>query len=944
MAEVGYTNHVLFKDVKYNDFFNKEVLTKLDYNYSLLYSNLSAYTFDGEKEINIEDNINWSENARGWKVKLSSSLFVSSKTYTDKESLIAWANKYLFGYLFLLLCSSTCWNEQEYSTRLYFDGFDKERLEQLHILSNVTNWETDKLDLYNNFDVDKYINKANIFTVLNKYNMIKPYIITLLEDKLITNDWQLIETLIIICGNIKNNYEFHQHNHVEIFTYDFSKYIKIDKTIYDFYVEEINNDQLSLLNGSQKFHKSLGYLGQFLRIIGTRDKSIPPNTLILIRDGHATSPSVYEKKTLIDFINSQKNIRLGINNEYTANWHKTGINGYRKGILMGYITVKNYLEDDKFYASWGKMFTFDTDGIDTIIDGIADRLMNNIKNKSNKYTHFNLESPYTYGLDEFLACNLAFDNNGLTVQKNGVFNFRTNDIDWHQILWFDNNSIQNLKKYLFLFSAILYLFCKLFMVNESYFTKGNMTLHNYMYLLISIKNNKELFKTLNKNINDALDCMFNIHNNVYYVCINSQLNTVIYETVEECFKHLMVKDKENVYTSDIIHDIFLENIKFWINNIENNTKHQIVLSNNYFNIKLKNKEYIQLSSDYYFGKNWQNEIFNTTDYFDFRDKLYDVQLTTKELIQYGKGKDDVDFETIEYYKEYIMLCVLMHIYNFHLAEGDHNHDYAHIVMDIIKMRSNIFITENIDNIFTDIISKITIHYKINNDILRNLYNYKIARLNILNSLFKNINKYVRFVSNKYVDIDDNISEINENLHEVGTKLTINPTDPTDHKQLINNIILIDILIYFVICISIFNNIDKKEHKLIKSMYEITDLYDKLKTIYSKEELLSYDFWFYMKDVDTELQDKVIIKKKIFVRKSDQIYVYDVYDDLSIILKDHALKFIKLLDIRPDDPQPDDSLPKRQRVDESQKGGYKFKYEKYKIKYLALKKQLDNLKM
>jgi hypothetical protein len=41
-------------------------------------------------------------------------------------------------------------------------------------------------------DVGKYICFIDIFTVLNEYNMIKSYIITLLKSDKMTDDWNLI--------------------------------------------------------------------------------------------------------------------------------------------------------------------------------------------------------------------------------------------------------------------------------------------------------------------------------------------------------------------------------------------------------------------------------------------------------------------------------------------------------------------------------------------------------------------------------------------------------------------------------------------------------------------------------------------------------------------------------------------------------------------------------
>ena len=963
------TTHILFKtnntfsDKELDEKFNTTVLSRQTFDDDLTDSfiNVSNELIDELKKLKnipIEDNIEWSKETQDWSketqdwsketqnwvVKFSSSLFVSAKSYTDEKTLIEWATKYLFSHLFLLLCASTCWIDKEYTSRLYFDGFDKDRLVKLKILSKLDNWTKNKLHLDNGFQFNKFINNANVVIIKAKYKIVHKLIINLIRENKIENDWVLIKKLMYLCGNINNNFQLNNNNCIELFTYDFSKFTKFGNLYYD--IDDIDDDKsnksslipdkLSLIPDKPiKFHKIEGYLGQFLRIIGTRDKSIPPNTLILIRDGHATSPSVYEKKTLIDFIKSKNNIRIGINNEYKKTWHKSASNGYNKGILMGYVTVRNYLEDDKFYASWGKMFTFinnDSDS-DSELQAIFERTNDWILSKFNGYEHTTLLSTFQYGLDEYLGCQLGFNNDGLTVQDKGEFTFRTDDIEWHQILWFDglfNNELLK-KYYVSTYNAIYYLLVKIdklwydLDIQKIDITLSDMKMNEFVYLLICIRDilnknkneNKDIFTNYTFIIN-ALKCILNLENNMYYGCINSLADMYTNISIKTFFYELYDDPDNPNNLSDYVSKI-----------IEN--------KNNFKIIKIKDVryEFEYVNEDLYgdqiaFGLGWQDVIFNDKSCFDYLQKPLKIKvnsilkkaLVERQIIEGGAiiNLNDIDIDIQQLIMASIILFDVAKKDDDDVAKKDDDDDTKNIYFDkfLAFFDNNYIDYVDVDNICNTILEK---YNKLNkNDIIKSC-DKKIIQIN--NLLMFRYEKDVIFnIPKRLVDTYNKLKDEPEKIDQPEKKKQKHDLPDNIKIQLSFILFALDFFIYYIITHNKFNLSIKDNHitnEIQQLINEITQIYRKMKVVYSIEELKM----LYSTNKFQQLYQFQPIEMDnypIFINDYDKQLSYDKDTDRS--------KYIKIL--------ANQIISNLMKIQQTGGNKYRLKYEKYKTKYLALK--------
>ena len=674
MVEVVGFNHQLFKtrqdqqseyiqrdDLDY--FFNNSILQKVDIDLNDSLGNLNVIQ-DDSLEI-IHDNFDWDNNSdcREWKIKLISSLFISKKSYFSEDKLIEWANKYLFGYCLLLVSTSVCWNN--FTARLYFDGLDVERLKKLDIFIRALN--DNKLYFFYGIHITKFINSDNIKLIYKKVTIIMKNLKDLINIK-IQNDYDFIKYLFVLCTSINNNLTINL-NRFELITYNFTvgsninlrtgKIIDLKYPYSLFYDIEKQTDGL-FKDKYELYHSGGGYLGQILRCIGLRDKLIDSNTLILFRDGHATSPSIYENETLCDFIkNQEKKIRIGHNLHYREVWHKTIKDNYKKGIYMGYITCKQNkknncpLSDDLYYKSWGKLFSITPDIININlnisrilqIEAINDRYENKRMNEFN----YGINKPdidlFTYGLDEYLGCQLGYDDN-------------TKVIDWHNLIWLESilNSTQFKNKYQFIHYTIIFLFKLLFdFFNRNkteHINVNSITINEFIFflnkLIKQINNNQEIIKLINLTYPTyfikILSLIPTINNNVYYL-----LNTLLDSSVNL---------KVNGYINRVLEEGDYEAILKSLN--DNNLK----LKQLYFNEKVKyDFKYVVDEApselvDYVFGLGWQDKVFKDHDHFDYlkvplvikinKEQLEQEILQQEQQVQNGGANKDKDKDKDKY--------------------------------------------------------------------------------------------------------------------------------------------------------------------------------------------------------------------------------------------------------------------------------------------------------
>lgn len=134
-------------------------------------------------------------------------------------------------------------------------------------------------------------------------------------------------------------------------------------------------------------HNDTRYIGQIIRIFVTIDTSIKDNTIILIRDAHATKPNDSDLKLLNKFENSKKTYLIGYNTQYNISRHFNGNElQHSKGILMGYLSFKKeknntILNDKTWERTFGMLFFFVKNDNDEIIDV---KYNNNIKTSIEK--------------------------------------------------------------------------------------------------------------------------------------------------------------------------------------------------------------------------------------------------------------------------------------------------------------------------------------------------------------------------------------------------------------------------------------------------------------------------------------------------------------------------------------------------------------------------------
>jgi hypothetical protein len=608
---------------------SEKIFTQIDLNeYNNLvntYYNEIVDEFKKTNDINIiiDDDFIWENECGDWNIYLINSIFISNNSYKSEEEYLEWVKKYFSGYVLILLSSTACWNNSA-TKRLYFDGFDVDRLSNINVLTQ--NWCIIS-NLFGLFNLKHFINKSNVDILKTKWNLIRIFIQKILSLNLIKNDFDLYMLVFILSASIQNNFTL-KLNTFECIDYNFTK---IPNTfIKKLYVHEITETTENDIKYNKKkvqigitskyanlFHINYGYIGQLIRIIGSRDINIKPRTLLLFRDGHATAPSIYEKINMKHFLKSDKLYKIGTSSLYASNWHKLGLTTYRKGILMGYLTFKKInndvcLPDYIWDKSWGKAFSIRKNTIEAITERI-DNIKLGLYNKIDTNIEA-LDMPFAYGMDEFLATYLAYDINGFTKQfsSDEFINNISPKIEWAYLGWFLNITRQLWNVYPYVAIASKYIFCKFYDIMK------DMNVLEFYFICDRIIKIKTYIQ--NDYITQALTILPSIFNIIQYIALNSCND-----------------DVANIYLKDMFDADTSQKREEYINTIESKKDNcDFYKSINHGVLrKLIYKQNDTLDSDcnlYNLGYGWQDKIFrSSSDYFDPLQRIYEVNIDSKKI-------------------------------------------------------------------------------------------------------------------------------------------------------------------------------------------------------------------------------------------------------------------------------------------------------------------------
>ena len=390
-----------------------------------------------------------------WSILTSNSLFVNLKkdggeskpnkwAETDKNIKV-WLQKYPITQGFLFLCTNIIYPTNSKS-RLYINLDDYKYLKKTTCMMKL--WEN--IDVFASMKIEKYYDETGFKDMCrHAFKKIYETVLSYINNGTINNDQQMLTVFWKLCCNymsspVSTNVD---EEHFELYTYDFKNF-KVQN-----FQNFKDNETKRLPEILQKLYRvdDVGWIGQLIRICVCRDTSIKGNVLILIRDGHATCPTINGIELLNRFIETNQKIMLSHNEPYNCNWHRNDLFGYNKGIWMGYTTIKikdsvNPLmmhhglckNDNLWFISWGKAFTIIKDdqrvnldprfiAHDDIPDNQDSTTSNNkycyyVHSVFDRMIHFahckkyNIKTrevnknPFIYGLDEYLASYLLYTN------------------------------------------------------------------------------------------------------------------------------------------------------------------------------------------------------------------------------------------------------------------------------------------------------------------------------------------------------------------------------------------------------------------------------------------------------------------------------------------------------------------------------------------------------
>ena len=547
-------NHELFYKFSNDTFENKP--EKLNYN---VFDDYNIRKYIDELLLNssyISQNVvkNEYSSQSEWNILTSNSLFIDRKS-----NPMSWVIKYPIKQGLLFLSTNILWPKDGIS-RLYMDDFDKEILQKNNYLVNL--WKNLE---FNMFNISDFYDKEILNNIYNKwkyiYNIISEYIN---KDKENTNDWNILVLYWLLSFSINDDLKFNKSKieKFQLILYNFNKDPNIPDKIKKLFIDKDPDNVIC--------HRWNGYIGQVIRSAAFRDKTLT-KTIILSRDAHATCPSSMDKSTIIKFIASKKKYLIGHNDLYEGWWHHVANNKYKKGIFMGYVSIKNdsilSMNDDLWIASWGKIFTIiNYDNDDCYVKAIKERSENIQFQKDNKifpkFIKFN--DPWQYGLDEYIFTKMLYNNDGLTVDEYTVTNddtkyysesfyfknrkFLLDNTHWHQ-LWFLFMTLQSNA-----YNTIPFITYAIKIIFTSYYDLVKDYYYNDFFLFCSnlhLQKNKSLEDIKkyydNSIVYFALKIIPKMRNNFYLNGFNQMNDSFIKNKISNMFNDIKSFDDAKIF-------------------------------------------------------------------------------------------------------------------------------------------------------------------------------------------------------------------------------------------------------------------------------------------------------------------------------------------------------------------------------------------------------------
>jgi hypothetical protein len=349
-----------------DNYYNNQFLKQINFiNIINIFDKKQIFKLNDSNKININKN----------NYILCNSLFDSDLKILNELNSRKFMLKYIINYYDMLIITKILFKNENISFRLYYDYYAFIEYEKYILEKNIQLFNHDRImnkinkiiklnEIFENIDNDQLnIKKNNILKNLQYIdNIIR------LNSKNITDymflSVYLIANIDIESMSITNLQEEQEQlqisidsNKYNVFLYDFN----IDINISKYYIEYASNKKY--------YHNNKGYIGQLARIFIARDTSLNNNTIVMIRDAHATTPN-YGDLLLLEKFNKcdDKKYLIGYNTKYNMSRHFNG-NAMRhsKGILMGYVNFKIkikktndelILNNETWERTYGLLFSF----------------------------------------------------------------------------------------------------------------------------------------------------------------------------------------------------------------------------------------------------------------------------------------------------------------------------------------------------------------------------------------------------------------------------------------------------------------------------------------------------------------------------------------------------------------------------------------------------------
>jgi hypothetical protein len=650
-------NNIFCKKISFKNFNNAEIKTIF------------------ENKLNNDANANKTNTNNDYSFMLCTSLFDSDCSidlYSSK-----FLSKYLINYCDLLIVTKFLFRKKNISFRLYCDAITYEFYKSNDVIINF------HIKLFDKNRINKLLLNIIDDDDINNKNIIFNNVLTNIEwfdailKKNCTNSTQYMFVFLYYIANL--NFE----DTTKLSTNNF------DLFLYDFNIESIKKHYIEKHEHTENFytHRKNGFIGQLIRIIVTRDTDLPTKTIIMIRDAHTTIPNKGDMCLLNKFIKSDKKYLVGYNTTYNLPRHFQGDNfRHSKGILMGYLNFKTNDDksmifcDETWKRTYGLLFSFcqnkNNEQITKYEKHIEDITLNknnikdmiNMMNFDEKDTEIN--SSNVLNIDEFKKIIkeqfITYDsykelqiyylnnpNYKFTIRPWDVINniLKNMALTYNRNIFNETNNKDNFTKFTCFFNSLFSL-CVI-----KFFHKKETDIDKFI-VNVFLNNNfsyKKDFNLIfgNKNDNeDNDDINFNLFNKFNELNIkNDNIKYFIFFIMK--IKEIMQNNDKQIFLNK--NNICIYDILFKHDQINNNEK----MVEHY---KIKNNEYIELFSYYYYFNNI-NELNDGDVHI-----LYDIADKNKfnhyliSLFYNMKMKNNTDnhffHECIQ--KLFINLCLLLH--------------------------------------------------------------------------------------------------------------------------------------------------------------------------------------------------------------------------------------------------------------------------------------------